>query len=292
MYKWFFVFCLISSSLKAQEFAPFARFNSEKKTEYQQKIQKLGNIQNERDKNQERIELAYAYKDYQGLIKALEEEIKAQPQQANLYYRLAGIQGIRSLEVSKIYAPSYLKSMIKNFQTVLQLSPDFIPAIEAYIEVLCKIPAFFGGSEEKAQKWAHYLEQIAPVDGAFAQAMIVRETQGFDAALPRYKKIFRELSVSDLCKNPVSFFKGRSINFPYKIAEMAVLTSSSSEVGLCAIEYFIDQESVYYNIPMEWVYYRKAQLLQSLGKTDKAKSMFRKALEINPKFDRAKKRLF
>ena len=73
---------------------------------------------------------------------------------------------------------------------------------------------------------------------------------------------------------------------------MVVLTSSSPEVGLCAINYFIEKASLYYNLPMEWAYYRKGQLLKRQGEDVLAKSMFKKALEINPKFEKVKKELF
>ena len=292
MQHWFLVFCFICSSLAAQEYAPFAKFNPAKKQEYIQEKQKLRLIENKQARSQAFIKLAYAYKDYEGLMVALEEEVKAHPQKAEMYYRLAGIQGIRSLEVSRIFAAPYLKGMIQNFEKALQLSPNYIPALEAYIEVLCKIPSFFGGSTTKAQEWAERLEKISPIDGAFAQALVVRETQGFAAALPKYNAVFRQMAASDFCMNPADFFQGKSINYPYKIAEMAVLTSSSPAVGLCAIDYFIDQASLYYNLPMEWVYYRKGQLLLRQGQAKNAKSMFKKALEINPKFEKAKKELF
>lgn len=291
MHKWIFIFFLTCSSLKGQEYAPFAAFDSKNKAAYLQEKKVLERIQNERDRNGELIQLAYAFKDYEGLIQLLEKEIIHNPKKAELYYRLAGVQGIRSLEVSKIFAPPYLRGMIKNFDSALVLSQDYIPAIEAYIEVLCKIPSLFGGSVTKAEEWVQRLKKLSPIDGALAHAFVVRETQGFDAAIPTYKAVFNQLITVEFCENPTAFFQGKSINYSYKIAEMAVLTSSSSEVGLCAVDYFIDHTSIYYNIPLEWAYYRKGQLLENQGEKEKAKTVFKKALEINPNFERAKKEL-
>ena len=292
MREWAVIFFLCLCPLNAQEYAPFKGFDSANTPAYQQEKKKWANHTDLLEKNRELIKLAYAFKDYEGLIDGLEKEIKVHPKKAELYYSLAGIQGIRSLEVSKIFAPPYLRGMIQNFEKALQLSPQFIPAIEAYIEVLCKIPSLFGGSKEKAKEWVEFLKKISPLDGALAEAFFIRETQGFSAAIPIYQSVFEQLQTEAFCDAPAVFLQEKSINYPYKIAEMVVLTSSSPEVGLCAINYYIEKASLYYNLPMEWAYYRKGQLLKRQGEDVLAKSMFKKALEINPKFEKVKKELF
>ena len=79
------------------------------------------------------------------------------------------------------------------------------------------------------------------------------------------------------------------MNFAYKIAEISTTYQLSPEIGLCAINYFIDQYSPYYNLPLEWAYFQKAQLLDALGQITAASDVLKESLEINPAFEAAKK---
>ena len=64
-----------------------------------------------------------------------------------------------------------------------------------------------------------------------------------------------------------------------------MLNKLSPVIGLCSIYYFIDKQSSVYNIPLEWAYFRKAQLLDFLGDKDQALLMTKQALSINPNFE-------
>ena len=84
------------------------------------------------------------------------------------------------------------------------------------------------------------------------------------------------------------FFKNKSLNFSFKIAEASVRFGIYPQLGLCAIDYFIAHKSDAYNIPFEWAYYRKAQLLLLLKDKIAAEKAIENALVIEPNFDKAK----
>ena len=50
------------------------------------------------------------------------------------------------------------------------------------------------------------------------------------------------------------------MNFPYKIAEISAYNGIAAPIGICAIDYFIKNQTPFYNMPIEWAYFRKAQL--------------------------------
>jgi len=79
------------------------------------------------------------------------------------------------------------------------------------------------------------------------------------------------------------------MNLPYKMAETSTIYQLFPSIGLCAINHFIERFTLYDNIPLEWAYFQKAQLLYALGKTNDATLAIKESLEINPVFDVAKK---
>jgi hypothetical protein len=79
------------------------------------------------------------------------------------------------------------------------------------------------------------------------------------------------------------------MNLPYKIAETSTIYQLSPSIGLCVINHFIEQFTLYDNIPLEWAYFQKAQLLFVLGEVNAARLAIKTSLEINPAFEVAKK---
>ena len=85
-----------------------------------------------------RLQLASKYKVQDDLIKALEEKNRLQGESAQLRYLLGGANGIKALQVNKMFSITYVKAMLENFKRAM-LDPNHLPALEAYIESLCMV---------------------------------------------------------------------------------------------------------------------------------------------------------
>ena len=287
--RWVVFFFLFSVATLAQERPIFERFNERLTKEYKQKYLEIEKSSaNEMQILDQKIKLATAYNEYNDLIEALEDKIKI-AETAELRYYLGGINGIKALSVYRLFALPYVRSMLYNFKKAIALDPKYTPAIEAYIESLCLVPSIIGGDVEKAIQLSDKLMQLNRVEGCFSKGFISKSLGEDEAAVAAYSQGFMALEELDFCHTDKEvFFKNKSLNFSFKIAEASVRFGIYPQLGLCAIDYFIAHKSDAYNIPFEWAYYRKAQLLLLLKDKIAAEKAIENALVIEPNFDKAK----
>ncbi len=266
---------------------PFKQFNPENKRLIQKQSEQLNNkIVPLTEQLQERIELASRYQHQEDLIKGLEQKINLVGENARLRYLLGGANGIKALEVSKLFSIPFVKAMLFNFERSIALNPLYLPAYEAYIESLSMVPSLLGGSLDKARQLANKLMEKDKIQAFFALGFIAASQGEKEQANTLYVKGLELLEQKGFCdQNLTDFFSNSSMNYPYKIAEKSANQQQASQVGLCAINYFIEQYSPFHNLPLEWAYYQKARLLHQLNNSSAAKIAIEKALSINANFN-------
>lgn len=285
-----FFLMFISGLVLGQEKAPFKQFDEANKKEYISQKKAIEQSKNTAlEKINLRLLLASKYKVQDDLIAALEDKIQLQGESAQLRYLLGGANGIKALQVNKMFSITYVKAMLENFKRALMHDPNHLPSLEAYIEALCMVPSLLGGDIEKAKQFAAQLMQLDPVQGFFALGYIASIEEQDEQAMGFYSKAFMLLEQQSFCTQDLkNYFAKSSMNLPYKMAETSIAYQLSPATGLCAINFFIEQFTPYDNIPLEWAYYQKAQLLNALGKIDAARLAIKVSLEINPAFEIAK----
>ena len=285
-----FFLMFISGLVLGQEKAPFKQFDEANTKEYTSQKKAIEQSKNTAlEKINLRLLLASKYKVQDDLIAALEDKIQLQGESAQLRYLLGGANGIKALQVNKMFSITYVKAMLENFKRALMLDPNHLPALEAYIEALCMVPSLLGGDIEKAKQFAAQLMRLDPVQGSFALGFIASIETTDKQAKDNFTKAFNLLEQQSFCsQNLEEYFAKSSMNLPYKMAETSIAYQLSPATGLCAINFFIEQFTPYDNIPLEWAYYQKAQLLNALGKIDAARLAIKVSLEINPAFEIAK----
>jgi hypothetical protein len=283
-----FYFFLFSLGTTAQERPIFERFDEGLAAEYKQKYRELEKSSaSEMEVLEQKIKLSTAYKEYDDLMEALEDKL-AITETAELRYYLGGINGIKALSVYRLFALPYVRSMLYNFKQAIALDPTYTPAIEAYIESLCLVPSIIGGDVEKAIQLSDKLMQLNKVEGYFSKGFISKSLGDEAAAVSAYSQGFMALEALDFCQSDQeAFFKDKSLNFSFKIAEASTRFGIYPQLGLCAIDYFIAHKSDAYNIPFEWAYFRKAQLHLLLNDKIAAEGAIENALAIQPDFDKA-----
>ena len=286
-----FFLMFISGLVFGQEKAPFKQFDEANKKEYSSQEKAIEQSKNNAiEKINMRILLASKYKAQDDLIVALEDKIKLQGESAQLRYLLGGANGIKALQVNKMFSITYVKAMLENFKRALMLDPNHLPALEAYIEALCMVPSLLGGDMDKAHLFAAQLMRLDPVQGYFTKAFIASTENQDQKAKQYYSKAFNLLEQQSFCsQNLEEYFANSSMNLPYKMAETSTINQLSPSIGLCVINHFIERFTLYDNIPLEWAYFQKAQLLFVLGEVNAARLAIKTSLEINPAFEVAKK---
>lgn len=288
--RFVFFLMLFSSLVFGQNKTPFKKFDEANRAEYVLKKKTIQASKSSRlEKINLRIQLASRYKEQDDLISALEDKISNQGESAQLLYFLGGANGIKALQVNRMFSVSYVKAMLKNFKRALALNPNHLPTLEAYIESLSMVPSLIGGDIDKAKVLAKRLMKLDQVKAYFSFAFIAIAEAKKSQATDYYKKAFDLLEKQSFCSQNLSeYFAQHSMNLSYKIAEDSVLNNLSPAIGLCAIDYFIDKQSPVYNIPLEWAYFRKAQLFVAMGEKEQALLEIKNALSINPYFQWAK----
>ena len=288
-----FAFFLIFFSVfvLGQEKAPFLQFDLANKTRYVQQKRAIEQLPSgSSEKINLRIRLASRYKAQEDLIAALENKLDIQGENVQLRYLLGGANGIKALQVNKMFSIPYVNAMLENFEQALTLDSKHLPALEAYVEALCMVPSLLGGDRNMAKQYAKQLKELDPVQGFFAMGFIASIEEQNKQAKDYFKKAFETLETQSFCTQKLAdYFMKSSMNFPYKMAEISTAYQLSPEIGLCAINYFIDQYSPFDTLPLEWAYFQKAQLLIALGKKPAASLALKESLAINPAFERAKK---
>lgn len=270
----------------AQEPTPFIRFFSSK--EYSKELRAI-EISNGTtlDKINAKIKLSSTYKNQEDLINALSAKIDQLGETAQLRYLLGGANGIKALQMAKLFSLPYVKAMLSNFHRAVVIDSTYTPALEAIVEALCQVPSVLGGDLKEAKHYADILHRQSAIEGLFAYGFIAETKKS--KKNDYYHEAFSQLETINFCSTDLThFFSKKSMNFPYKIAEISVHHNLNPTIGLCAINYFIANKTPNYNLPVEWMYYRKGQLLEQLGKREQALKWLNKAMALNPNFLAAK----
>ncbi|MEO0037407.1 MAG: hypothetical protein RIQ59_618 [Bacteroidota bacterium] len=119
------------------------------------------------------------------------------PNEANYYYKYGGVLGLKSKEGGKWVAIRLIGDMKESFEKALILNPKHIEARWAMIEYYLQVPALFGGSEKKAQRYADELLKLSPVDGYLSKGHIDEYFERYKSAEKNYIKAF-EISGSKI----------------------------------------------------------------------------------------------
>ena len=270
-----------------QEKTPFATYDFSSDKAYLEKRSALEKESKSTPEYNALIRLATEYKDFETAIRYYSKSIEIEPDNVELHYRLAGVNGIRIDEISKFKALPYVYAMKTNFLKAHQLDPTHTPTLTALVRIYAKLPDFLGGSLDKANNFAKLLFDLSPIEGLLAQGFILESEDKPIQAEAQYKSVFDLLPFLDACENSSvnSYFENRSQNLSYEIASIGLAFNLSSTASICALQYYVAQFDVYDNLPKEWAYYKLALLYEQINEKDQAIQYRSLALEINPTFN-------
>lgn len=261
--------------------------------------------------NIEAIELlgdTYGFqKKWDDAIDAYKKLVDAKPNIANYHYKYGGVLGMKALSVSKFKAAGLIGDLKNAFLKAAELDPNHIDTRWALVELYMQLPGIIGGSKKKALQFANELQNLSAVDGYLAKGYIYEYDEEYTLAEENYKKAvqvggslnsYQKLTnIYELSNQPVKAIENTELTLAsykdnalhYQIAKICAKNAIQLEKGLRHIDIFIANNSVNDAVPMEWAYYRKAQLLRLQNNTNEALKYIDKSLVIKPDFKEALK---
>lgn len=149
-------------------------------------------IVKENPKNLKAIEylgdIAGHYENWDTAIYYYEKLKKANPNEADYFYKYGGALGMKAKDSNKFKALGMIGDVRTSFERAIALNPKHIEARWALIELYLQLPGVVGGSEKKAKEYAAQLAKLSPVDGFLANGHIDEYFNRYSLAEKNYLK--------------------------------------------------------------------------------------------------------
>ncbi|TYA69810.1 tetratricopeptide repeat protein [Seonamhaeicola marinus] len=249
---------------------------------------------------------AYAYqKQWDKAILKYKKLVDFDDQNANYHYKHGGALGMKALTVNKFKALGIIGDVKEAFLKAAELDPDHVDARWALVELYIQLPGIIGGSKSKALKYADELQNLSKVDGYLAKGYIYEYDKEPEEAEKFYKlaldtggsvTCFEKLtSFYENQKQPKKAIKNIEKAYEkhnrnamhYQIGKVCADYNIQLEKGEKCLLAFIKNHSVKDGVPIEWAYFRLAQIHKNrLDKTGALK-WIDKALATRANFKQA-----
>ena len=293
----YFFFFLFFLNLYGQRESPFENLNfiiniSNNNEIYKLELDKLKTDEaSELDLIKKEILVATKFRDLKKIISLLNRQIEIEGESSDLLYELGGTNGIIASRKKNFFSIVYLNEMLKNFSKALELEPNHVPTLEAYIDVLYSLPKILGGDKKKAIELAQRLNQISKINGYLSMVMIYFKNGNKELFNFYLNNFFKELSSLSICEteNLKKFFSKKSNNFPIKISQITSFFEKEVDSGLCALNFYMDYSNFKKNLySLEWIYYLKSKLNFLNGNREESMRYIKLSLDLNPEFELSK----
>ncbi|MFL1011795.1 tetratricopeptide repeat protein [Flavisericum labens] len=130
-------------------------------------------------------------KKWDAATKQYNKLVEANNQNANYHYKFGGALGMKALE-NKLKSVTYIGDIKSSFLKAAELDPSHIGTRWALVELYMELPGIFGGSKNKALKFANELEALSKVDGYLAKGFIYEYDDEPELAEKFYKMAVKE----------------------------------------------------------------------------------------------------
>ena len=232
---------------------------------------------------------------------------EAKPNDANYHYKYGGALGMKALSVSKFRALGIIGDVKSSFLKAAELDPNHIDTRWALVELYMQLPGIIGGSKRKSLKYAEELQNLSEVDGYLAKGYIYEYDDEPELAEDFYKRAI-EVGGSLTCyqkltdlydnhKQPekaisnieVAQEKHQRNALHYQIGKVAADYNIQLEKGEQCLKVYIENHSAKDGVPIEWAYYRMAQIEKHKRNKVAALTWIDKALNERLDFEQAQK---
>ena len=235
---------------------------------------------------------------YKGLVEKNENN-------ADYHFKYGGALGMKALSISRIRALAYIGDIKEQFIIAAELDPNHLDTRWALIELYLQLPGIVGGSVSKAEKYADELQKISPVDGYLSKGYIAEYEDDDKNAEYYYKKAIETGGSAHTYEKLTNLYEsngnpkeaidtaGESLKIHqrnqlnYQIGKISAEYKMESKLGIDCLKRYINNHSVKDGVPIDWAYFRLAQIYKNIGDKQLAIEYIDKALEDRPNFEEA-----
>lgn len=225
---------------------------------------------------------------------------------ANYHYKYGGALGMKALSVSKLKALSIIGDVKYAFLKAAELDPEHVDARWALVELYMQLPGIIGGSTNKSLKYANELENLSKVDGYLAKGYIYEYDKEPELAEKYYKLALKEGGSETCFEKLTSFYENqkqpkKAIKNIEKAYQKHNRNAMHYQIGKVCADYniqldkgkrcllaYIKNHSVKDGVPIEWAYFRLAQIHKNKLDKKNALKWIDKALAVRSNFEQAK----
>ena len=232
--------------------------------------------------------------------------VEANDKNANYHYKYGGALGMKALTVSKVRALGIIGDVKRAFLRAAELDPEHVDARWALVELYMQLPGIVGGSKKKSLKYANELERLSKVDGYLAKGYIYEYDDEPELAESFYKKAIN-IGGSETCFNKLTnlyesnnqpdkaianielaYEKHNKNAMHYQIGKVCADYNIQLDKGERCLKEYIKNHTAKDGVPIEWAYFRMAQIHKNrLDKTE-ALRWIDKAIAVKANFSQAK----
>ena len=233
--------------------------------------------------------------------------VDAKDDNANYHYKYGGALGMKALEVNKFKALGIIGDIKEAFLKAAELDPKHIDTRWALVELYMQLPGIIGGSKKKSLKYADELEQLSIVDGYLAKGYVYEFDKEPELAESYYKKAI-EVGSSLTCyekltnlyeteKQPhraiatieKAYERHNKNHLHYQIGKISADYNIELDKGERCLKMYIENHSAKDGVPIEWAYFRLAQIQKNRMNKEEALKWIDKALDVRQDFKQAQK---
>ena len=250
---------------------------------------------------------AYGYqRQWDNAIEQYKKLVNTQNDNANYHYKYGGALGMKALIANKFKALGIIGDVKEAFLKAAELDSKHIDARWALVELYMQLPGIIGGSKKKSLKYADELERLSKVDGYLAKGYIYEYDKEPELAESYYKKAIKiggSLNCFDKLTNlyetekqPIkaianieeAYDKHNKNHLHYQIGKVCADYNVELDKGERCLKAYIENHSAKDGVPIEWAYFRLAQIQKNRNNKTEALKWIDKALEIRSDFNQAK----
>lgn len=229
-------------------------------------------------------------------IKQYKKLVEISPNAANYHYKYGGAMGMKALSVNKFKALGMIGDIKNEFHKAADLDPNHIETRWALVKLYIQLPGIVGGSNSKALDYAKELEKLSKVDGYLAKGYVY-ENDDEPALAEKYYKMAIKEGGSMTCYEKLTTFYEKQKQpekaianllenheahkrnaLHYQIGKVAAEYNVELSKGKQCLNTYIKNYSAEDGVPLEWAYYRLAQVYKNEGKKSEALKNINKAI--------------
>jgi tetratricopeptide (TPR) repeat protein len=224
---------------------------------------------------------------------------------ANYHYKYGGALGRKAQEVNKFQALGIIGDVKEAFLKAAELDPKHIDTRWASVQLYMQLPGIVGGSKKKSLQYADELEQLSKVDGYLAKGYIYEYDNEPKLAESYYKKAI-EVGGSLTCYDKLTILyeaekqpekaianieeayeKHNKNQLNYQIGKVSANYNIEPDKGERCLKIYIENHSDEDSVPIEWAYFRLAQIQKNRSNKAEALKWIDKALMVRSDFIQA-----